>query len=238
MWRHPSQEKQTLVHWIKMAQMLEENKFHGIFFADVLGIYDVYKSTGPALTSGAQIPILDIALLISAMAHATKKISFGITASTTYENPYSLARKYSTLDQITDGRIGWNIVTSYLQSAADSFGFDQQVEHDERYAMADEFMEVVYKLLEGSWEDDAVEANKKTGIYTNPEKVHKIDHTGKYYKCAGPNLVDPSPQRTPFLLQAGASKAGKAFASAHSECMFLYVNDRSPMKWLVQLYHY
>ena len=105
------------------------------------------------------------------MAHATKDISFGITASTTYENPYTLARKFSTLDQITDGRIGWNIVTGYLQSAAESFGLEEQIEHDERYRKADEFMEVVYKLLEQSWEDDAVEANKKTGVYTNPDKV-------------------------------------------------------------------
>lgn len=107
----------------------------------------------------------------SLKAHATEKLSFGITASTTYENPYALARKFSTLDQISDGRIGWNIVTSFLQSAADSFGLDQQVEHDERYRMADEFMDVVYKLLEESWDDDAVERNKKTGVYSNPEKV-------------------------------------------------------------------
>ena len=159
--------------------MLEEAKFHGLFFADVLGIYNVYKSSDdPALASGAQIPILDISLLISAMAFETRNICFGITGSTTYENPYSLARKFSTLDQITDGRIGWNIVTSFLQSAADSFGLDQQVEHDERYRMADEFMEVVYKLLEGSWEDGAVEANKESGVYTHPQKVHQINHQG------------------------------------------------------------
>lgn len=207
---------------MKTAKLLEEAKFHGIFFADVLGIYDVYgNDNAPALRSAAQIPILDISLLISALAYETKHISFGITASTTYENPYALARKFSTLDQITNGRVAWNIVTSYLQSAADSFGLDQQVEHDERYKMADEFLEVVYKLLEGSWEDDAVQADKATGVYANPAKVHKINHVGKYYKCVGPNLVDPTPQRTPFLFQAGASKSGMAFAAAHAEAMFL-----------------
>jgi alkanesulfonate monooxygenase SsuD/methylene tetrahydromethanopterin reductase-like flavin-dependent oxidoreductase (luciferase family) len=112
------------------------------------------------------------------MSYNTKGLCFGITASTTYENPYSLARKYSTLDQITDGRIGWNIVTSYLQSAAESFGLEQQVEHDERYQMADEFMEVVYKLLEQSWEDGSVLVDKKSGIYADPDKVHKINHKG------------------------------------------------------------
>ncbi|KAK5120785.1 hypothetical protein LTR85_005851 [Meristemomyces frigidus] len=243
LWRHPAQEPQTLDHWVKLAKTLDEANFHGMFFADVLGIYDVYTGgIGPALQSGSQTPEIDIAFAVSAMAHATKNLSFGITASTTYENPYSLARKFSTLDYLTNGRVGWNvsletaikrssrtrqqltggqIVTSYLQSAADSFGLDQQVEHDERYRMADEFMEVVYKLLEGSWEDDAVVADRKTGVYTDPAKVHRINHVGKYYKCAGPNLVQPTPQRTPFLLQAGASKAGKAFSAAHAEAMFL-----------------
>ena len=110
----------------------------------MVGIYDVYGGIGPALKSGAQVPILDISLMISALAYATTSISFGITTSTTYENPYALARKFATLDHLTNGRIGWNIVTSYLQSAAESYGLDQQIEHDERYRMADEFMEVVY----------------------------------------------------------------------------------------------
>lgn len=112
------------------------------------------------------------------MAYATEHISFGLTASTSYDHPYQLARKYSTLDHATNGRVGWNIVTSYLESAARSYGLEQTVEHDERYAIADEFLEVVYKLLEGSWEDDAVEANKKTGVYANPSKVHAINHEG------------------------------------------------------------
>lgn len=112
------------------------------------------------------------------MAHATKSLSFGVTASTTYENPYALARKFATLDHISQGRVGWNIVTSYLDSAAKSYGLDEQVPHDERYARADEFMQVVYKLLEGSWQEGAVVKDKKTGIYVNPEAVKRIDHKG------------------------------------------------------------
>lgn len=164
--------------------MLDDAGFHGMFFADVLGIYDVYKGNGPALQSGAQIPIQDISLYVSAMAYATKNLSFGITASTTYENPYSLARKFSTLDHVTNGRVGWNIVTTYLESAAKSFGSDELVEHDERYRMANEFMEVVYKLWEGSWQAGAVEANPKSGRYTNADKVKKINHSG-YAKRLG-----------------------------------------------------
>jgi alkanesulfonate monooxygenase SsuD/methylene tetrahydromethanopterin reductase-like flavin-dependent oxidoreductase (luciferase family) len=143
-----------------------------------LGLYDVYKDGNPALQSGSQVPILDVSLLISAMAHATKNISFGITASTTYENPYSLARKFATLDHISNGRVGWNIVTTFMESAAKSYGLEQNIEHDERYRIADEFLEVVYKLLEGSWKDSAVEADKQTGVWTNPDKVRKIDHVG------------------------------------------------------------
>jgi alkanesulfonate monooxygenase SsuD/methylene tetrahydromethanopterin reductase-like flavin-dependent oxidoreductase (luciferase family) len=161
-----------------LAKYLDDNGFHGIFFADVLGLYDVYKDGNPALQSGSQVPILDVSLLVSAMAHATKNISFGITASTTYENPYSLARKFATLDHITNGRVGWNIVTTFMESAAKSYGLEQGIEHDERYRIADEFLEVVYKLLEGSWQDSAVEADKKTGVWTNPDKVRKIDHVG------------------------------------------------------------
>jgi alkanesulfonate monooxygenase SsuD/methylene tetrahydromethanopterin reductase-like flavin-dependent oxidoreductase (luciferase family) len=112
------------------------------------------------------------------MAHATKSLSFGVTASTTYENPYALARKFATLDHISQGRVGWNIVTSYLDSAAKSYGLDEQVPHDERYARADEFMQVVYKLLEGSWQEGAVVKDKKTGIYVNPDAVKRIDHKG------------------------------------------------------------
>lgn len=112
------------------------------------------------------------------MAHATKSLSFGVTASTTYEVPYALARKFATLDHISQGRVGWNIVTSYLDSAAKSYGLEEQVPHDERYARADEFMQVVYKLLEGSWQEGAVVKDKKTGVYVNPEAVKRIDHKG------------------------------------------------------------
>jgi alkanesulfonate monooxygenase SsuD/methylene tetrahydromethanopterin reductase-like flavin-dependent oxidoreductase (luciferase family) len=181
LWRHPAQGKQTLDHWVQLAKKLDQAKFHGLFFADVLGIYDVYQgpgNNGPALKSAAQVPILDVSLMVSAMAHATKGLSFGVTASTTYENPYALARRYSTLDHITGGRVGWNVVTSYLQSAADSYGFEGQIEHDERYKMAAEFLDVTYKLWEQSWEDDAVLADKQSGVYADPAKVHTIDHEG------------------------------------------------------------
>lgn len=120
------------------------------------------------------------------MAHATKSLSFGVTASTTYENPYALARKFATLDHISQGRVGWNIVTSYLDSAAKSYGLEEQIPHDERYVRADEFMQVVYKLLEGSWQEGAVVKDKKTGVYVKPDAVKRIDHKG----CVDPRVCD------------------------------------------------
>ncbi|KAK3669256.1 hypothetical protein LTR78_010863 [Recurvomyces mirabilis] len=146
LWRHPLQEKQTLAHWVELAKTLDEAKFHGLFSPMCWGPGNKW----PALKSAAQIPILDVSLMVSAMAQATKGLSFGVTASTTYEDPCTLARRYSTLDHITDGRVGWNIVTSDLQSAADSYGLEVQIEHDERYRMAAEFLKVTYSLWEQS----------------------------------------------------------------------------------------
>ena len=217
----------SIKHWIDLAQKLEAAKFHGIFFADVLGGYDIYKGPAnlePTLPAAAQLPINDPLYAISAMAAATKSISFAVTASTTYEPPYSLTRRFSTVDHLTEGRIGWNIVTSYLDSAARNFGLKSQIEHDKRYEMADEYMEVAYKLWESSWKDDAVVNNGK--IYTDPKSVRQINHKGKYFDVPGPALTEPSPQRTPFILQAGTSKAGQAFAARHSEAIF--VNGHKP----------
>jgi FMN-dependent oxidoreductase (nitrilotriacetate monooxygenase family) len=122
--------------------------------------------------------------------------------------------------------VGWNIVTSYLPNAARNFGLEDEIPHDERYAIADEFMDVVYKLWEGSWDDDAVLVDRKNGVFTDPAKVRRIDHRGEHFAVAGPHLSEPSPQRTPLLFQASASKAGTAFAAKHAEVLF--TADRPP----------
>src|SRR5690606_16730029 len=128
---------------------------------DVLGVYDVYKGTrDPAVEQAVQVPANDPLLLISAMAQATEHLGFGVTYSLTYEQPYMLARRFSTLDHLTKGRVAWNIVSSYLDSAAKNLGFDEQLKHDDRYEVAEEFLEVCYKLWEGSWEDGAVLRDK------------------------------------------------------------------------------
>ncbi|KAJ3544773.1 hypothetical protein NM208_g2882 [Fusarium decemcellulare] len=221
LWRHPDDQSwkfKDIEHWVELAKELEEAKFHGIFIADVLGGYDVYKkSLEPAIISGSQWPLTEPLVAVPAMAAATKNIGFGVTVSTTYEQPFHLARRLSTVDHLTKGR---HIVTSYLDSAARNLGRTEQLDHDERYAQAEEYMEVIYKLLNSSWRDDAVKLDRERGIYTAPELVRQIDHKGKYFDVPGPHLVDPSPQRTPLLLQAGASRAGKAFAAQHAEAIF------------------
>lgn len=237
LFRYPTDQGadyKNIKHWMALAQKLEKAKFHAIFFADVLGGYDVYKGPGnldPTIPAGAQFPINDPLYSIPAMAAATESIGFGVTASTTYDAPYALARRFSTVDHLSNGRVGWNIVTSYLDSAARNFGLDTQVEHDERYRIADEYLDVTYKLWEASWRDDAVEWNKDSSKahgpvegyrYADPRGVRQINHKGKYFQVPGPHLCEPSPQRTPFLLQAGTSTAGKAFAAKHAEAVFLH----------------
>ncbi|KXT14250.1 hypothetical protein AC579_6713 [Pseudocercospora musae] len=223
MWRHPEnriRDFNTLEYWTDLAQILDGN-FHGLFLADMLGIYDVYK--GPdnideALPGGAQFPNADPSIYISAMAAVTKSLGFAFTASTTYEHPFLLARRFATLDHATNGRIAWNIVTSFLLSAARNLGLPDQIPHDERYEIAREYVEVVYKLWESSWRDDAC---PKDTQYSVPGRVRRINHVGRYFQVAGPHLVEPSRQRTPFIFQAGASRAGRPFAAASAEAMFI-----------------
>lgn len=223
-WTHPEDESyryKDLDYWTDLAQTLEKGKFDGIFFADVLGTYDVYQeSPDAAIRQGIQTPVNDPLMVISAMAHVTKHLGFGVTYSLTYEHPYILARRMSTLDHLTKGRIGWNIVTSYLESAAKNLGFSEQIQHDKRYEIAEEYLQVCYKLWEGSWEEDAVINDKHSKVYTDPAKVHDIQHHGQHFKVPGPHLCEPSPQRTPVLYQAGASPRGQEFASRHAECIF------------------
>ncbi|ORY09165.1 putative xenobiotic compound monooxygenase, DszA family [Clohesyomyces aquaticus] len=187
LWRHPSDESSqfnSVDHWTSLAQLLERAKFHGIFIADVLGGYDVYKgprNLEPAIKSRAQWPVNEPLAVIPAMAAVTKSLGFGVTVATTYEQPYHLARRLSTVDHLTKGRLGWNIVTGYLDSAARNLGRKEQPEHDERYAVAEEYLQVMYKLFESSWRDDAVTLDRERGIYTDPARVRGINHVGKYY---------------------------------------------------------
>ena len=225
LWTHPrdrSSEYNRLPYWTHLAKVLERGRFDGLFLADVLGVYDVFGGNpDAALRNAAQIPVNDPLLLVSAMAAVTENLGFGVTCTLSYEPPYPFARRMSTLDHLTDGRIGWNIVTGYLDSAARGMGKDNQKAHDDRYDVAEEYMNVVYKLWEGSWQDDAVLRDRARSLFADPKKVHPVVHEGKNYRMNALHLSEPSPQRTPVLYQAGTSPRGRQFAAEHAECVFM-----------------
>lgn len=234
LWTHPrdtSTQYKTVKYWTELAQLLERGLFDGLFLADIVGVYDVYEgSVDLTLRESVQLPVNDPLLTVSAMAAATEHLGFGVTVNLTYEAPYLLARRFSTLDHLSDGRIGWNVVTGYLESAARAMGLSEQIAHDERYDRADEFMDVVYKLWEASWDDDAVRADKRERIYADPSKVRRIDHHGRYYNVEGYHLSEPSPQRTPVIFQAGSSGRGQAFSVQHAECVFVSSQSKPALR--------
>lgn len=238
LWRHPqdrSVEYKDLEYWTDLAQILERGFFDGIFIADVLGIYDVYhQSAEYALTGAVQVPVNDPLQIVPAMAAVTKHLGFGVTTSISFEHPYPFARRISTLDHLTKGRVGWNIVTSYLESGSKNLGLKTQVNHDNRYDIADEYLEVLYKLWEGSWEEGSVLRDRESGIFADHKKVHPIQHEGKYFTVPGIHICEPSPQRTPVLYQAGASSRGQKFASQNAECVFIAAPSKIATKKVVQ----
>jgi len=234
LWRHEKDggAEYTNVHrWVEYARLLEDAGFDGIFFADNNGYHDKYEgSVDGALRDAAQIPANDPAYLIPAMAAGTKHLGFGVTSSTAYDHPYALARKFATLDHLTGGRIGWNVVTSYSDSAARNLGTGTQTAHDDRYEIAEEFIDVALKLWEGSWDDDAVVRDKETRTYVDPSRVHEIGHEGKHFTVPGIFLCEPSPQRTPVIFQAGGSPRGVELAAKTAEAVFMNSATKAGLK--------
>jgi FMN-dependent oxidoreductase (nitrilotriacetate monooxygenase family) len=237
MWTHPrdrSVDYNTMEYWQDLARLAERGKFDGIFLADIVGVYDVFEGgPAPSIVNAVQIPVNDPMMVVPVMAAATEHIGFGVTANLTYEPPYLFARRLSTLDHLTKGRVGWNIVTGYLDSAARGMGLPAQPDHDGRYDVADEYMEVVYQLWEASWEDGAVRRDKASRIFADPARIHRVRHAGRHYQLDAIHLAEPSPQRTPVLYQAGSSTRGREFASAHAECTFVYGSDKEITRRIV-----
>lgn len=223
-WKHPRDRSvpgyRDLDYWIDIARTAERGCFDALFLADVHGTYDVYQGTRTAgVRHGVQFPCHDPTVILPALAREVAHLGFATTYSTTYFPPYHTAKLFSTLDHVTGGRIGWNVVTSYLRDAGAN-GMGKLLEHDERYAQADEYMEVVYKLWEGSWEEGAMVYDTTGDVLTDPSRVHEINHRGKYYDVRGPHMCEPSPQRTPVIYQAGSSDRGVEFAAQHGEALF------------------
>ncbi|MGM5068760.1 LLM class flavin-dependent oxidoreductase [Rhodococcus qingshengii] len=225
MWRHPGNK--TVKHneldtWIELAQLAEKGLFDAIFLADGAGLggdFDGDWSIYPE--RGLMFPIGDPLMLIPAMAQVTKNIGFIVTSAPIQHPPFSFARSMATLDHLTNGRLGWNVVTNASNNAHRNVGLDGLVEHDKRYDIAEEYLEVVYKLWESSWDEDAVVRDVDKGVYADPTKVHKINHEGTYFRCEGPLQLIPSPQRTPMLFQAGGSEVGRNFGARHAEGIFV-----------------
>ena len=228
-WRHPADRSATgyrsLDYWLEIARQLEAACVDALFFADIHGVYDVYQgSWAPAVRHAVQLPSIDPVLVIPAAAAVTKHLGFAVTYSTTYHAPYECARLFSSLDHLTQGRVGWNIVTSYLRSATEN-GLGEFLDHDVRYDRADEYVEVARSLWERSWADDAVVRDAEHDMFADPAKVHQIDYSGDWFTVRGPHQCEPSPQRTPVLYQAGASARGLDFAARHAEVVFLTLSD-------------
>jgi long-chain alkane monooxygenase len=228
LWAHPEQNTyryKELSYWTDLARLLERGHFDFLFLADSYG-YPFLGGKTPDVTfeQAVEVPKNDPMLLIPALAAATRDLNFIVTTSTTCEHPYANARRFATLDHLTAGRIAWNIVTTSSAVVSDLYG-SKQLPHDERYAMAQDFLDLSYKLFEGSWEDNAVVVDKKARLYARADRVHPIAHDGPYFTSHGYFNSEPSPQRTPVLVQAGASAAGRAFAAANAEVVFVQGKD-------------
>lgn len=237
LWRHPG-DRSTLYtdinYWTSLARLLEEGLFDAVFFADGLGANDVYGgSLDAALQHGSHAPSNDPFSLIPAMAAVTEHLGFAVTGNLSFEPPYLFARRMSTLDHLTKGRLGWNVVTGSSDAGARGMGRTGIAAHDTRYDIADEFMDVVYKLWEASWEDGSALWDRDSGIVSDPAKVHKIVHDGAHFKVDSIHLCEPSPQRTPVLFQAGASPRGRDFAGRHAEGVFIIPPSKAAARQVV-----
>lgn len=230
LWKHPRSrhhEYSEISFWQEIATRIEAAGFTALFLGDFFGASDVYRgSPDAAIRHAMQFPSNDPSLLIPAMAAVTRSLNFVTTVSTTYEHPFHVARRLSTLDHLTHGRIGLNIVTSYIASAARYFGLDEPIPHERRYEIADEFLHVCRALWEDSWEDGAIVADTDRDVLVDPARVRAIRHAGTHFKLSGPHVCEPSAQRTPVIFQAGSSAAGRAFAARHAEAVF--VQGRTP----------
>jgi long-chain alkane monooxygenase len=239
LWRYPENRRDhfdRLDYWTELAGICEEAHLDFLFLADAWGWAEV-NGVRPEICTveGLELPRLDPAVMVAALVPQTTNLGLVITAATTVEQPYSLGRRLATIDQISDGRLGWNIVTGgTADTAAAAFG-SPKVKHDDRYDIADDFMEVVYKLWEGCWEPDAL-VRDKGGVFASPEKVHRIDHDGPFFTSHGWGNAAYTPQGTPVLFQAGSSERGRRFGATHGECLFLSGSTVEELRGYVTAY--
>ncbi len=230
-WRHPEADLGVFTpQWHEhIARVLEQGKFDSLFFADILGLYDLFGgSFASSLRCGGQMGLLDPIPLLSIMSRVTSHIGLGATLSSTFYPPYHLARTLGTLDLMSGGRVAWNVVASHGHLEAQNFGMDQLPARDIRYDYADEVVEAVCRLWE-SWDQDALVLDKQRGIYADPDKVHYVNYAGKWIRTRGPLTVPRSPQGRPVIMQAGSSPRGRDFAARWGELVFTLQHSKQDM---------
>lgn len=220
-WRHPDtpmNANMDVSHYINMARTAERGLFDMVFLADSVGLHDYDEPPGALARMGTSVQFEPMTLL-SAIAMMTSNIGLIASASTTYNEPYHVARKVASLDHISGGRAGWNVVTSHTDMEAQNFGLDESPDYDSRYGRGAEFVEVVRGLWD-TWEDDAILFDKQSGINFDSSRLHVLDHSGKYFKVRGPLTVAPTPQRAPVIVQAGASGQGQEIAARNADVVY------------------
>jgi FMN-dependent oxidoreductase (nitrilotriacetate monooxygenase family) len=237
-WAHPDDTRLDMMGdlkaWQDYARLLEKGMFDGIFFADTPGVFDRYADRmDESLKYGLCWPIHDPVVLLSALAAETKHLGLAATVSTGPHHPYHVVRQLSTLDYLTGGRIGWNIVTGHLRGEHRAFGLPE-LEHDQRYDRADEYMSLCYKLWD-SIRDGGIVADKENAVFADPSRIDIVEHDGEYFSCNTVGPCWPSPQRRPVLFQAGTSPRGMQFAVKHAEVIFAIQPELQSMKrWMDQ----
>ncbi|CAM9016071.1 unnamed protein product [Wickerhamomyces anomalus] len=219
-------------YWIKLAKIAERGKINALFIGDTLSPYDVYQgpeSVTSTAIAGAQYPTNEPTSVVPLMAEVTENLGFGLTISTLAEPPYHLARRLATLDHLSDGRIGWNVVTTFTISAArNNLNGQDLPKSEDRYDRAHEYVDVIYELLLSSWRDDAVLNDKERRIFADPDAIRQVQFKGKYFNVPGYQFTEPSPQRLPVIIQAGASGSGQKFGATIAELVF--INEETPEK--------
>jgi FMN-dependent oxidoreductase (nitrilotriacetate monooxygenase family) len=211
-----------LQHWIDMARSLDAAGVDFLFFADDYG-YPLVDGRLPeqAIRGAISFPRADPMAILPALAAVTERLGLVVTLSTTVEKPPMVARKLATLDHLTRGRIGWNIVTGAAQNASARLFGDELTRHDDRYALADDHVALTLKLWEGSWDDDGLVVDREANLFADPERVREISHEGSHFRAEGILTTPPGPQRTPALFQAGASEKGRELAAKYAEGVFI-----------------
>jgi len=221
-WRHPDVPADATLcveHYVRSAHIAERGKFDLIFFADGAGIRQGDRPRGSLARTGRDMLELEPTMLLPALAMVTRHVGLVATASTTYNEPYNLARRFATLDHISNGRAGWNVVASWSALEAQNFGLETTLDYDMRYARSAEFVEVVKGLWDG-WENDALLFDKATGQYFDEAKMHVLDHRGRYFQVRGPLTVAGMPQGHPIIVQAGASGQGRELGAATADVIY------------------